>query len=549
MEDNHLDSVIVLSDLSDSDEESVSLARTAEVNNKKICEIDARSDFGDYVSFVETTEVSNKNMREIDTMSDSGDSVSFVETEELNNKKSHKIDALSDSSFEFPEVNFHYQKGNKESQKKLKENDIDSIFSSCGSNTSPIYDVDELDSGISGSGSTFSCGSQNSDINIIMQKYAILKRAESSFEKKKTKPKTRKAVDPEKERLNKEKLVEKERLKAERQKKKDEQAKEQALKVLANKNYKKLKPEECIKSMKIMINEDIQNCAYFADIIKTLQEAELSFNIGSQFIPQSVFWKRQTEEYFMDEKGEICTRKDLLDEDQIIIIWNCEEAVKKVANGTFCKSVESICDLLPQKRLTLVIYGITDYFLYHKNQKDKAVRNEILGNEKPKKGFSKNDKLYGVLPKISRKDLELCLTEIQILNNCSNRIVKSAEELALVVYQYTKAISEIPFKEEKRRNMEDKVSWYAAGDNRDTVKVDKDGNGLKRLWQQQLCQFNLSSLETAEAICQVYGSPLQLIEVRITFDFNDRIHDFFNYLTNFSRFLIQLFLNQFTSKL
>lgn len=57
------------------------------------------------------------------------------------------------------------------------------------------------------------------------------------------------------------------------------------------------------------------------------------------------------------------------------------------------------------------------------------------------------------------------------------------------------------------------MDWYVSCDNRDTVKVDKDGNGLKRLWQQQLCQFTLMSLETSEAIASVYKSPLQLMEV------------------------------------
>jgi len=82
-----------------------------------------------------------------------------------------------------------------------------------------------------------------------------------------------------------------------------------------------------------------------------------------------------------------------------------------------------------------------------------------------------------------------------------------------MVYQYTKSISEIPYKLQRRGNQEGKFDWYVMGDNKNTVRVDKDGNGLKRLWQQQLCQFNLSSLETSEAICTVYPSPMQLIKV------------------------------------
>lgn len=84
-----------------------------------------------------------------------------------------------------------------------------------------------------------------------------------------------------------------------------------------------------------------------------------------------------------------------------------------------------------------------------------------------------------------------------------------------MIYQCTKAIAEIPYKLEKNKSLTNKFNWYILGDNRNTVKVDKDGNGLKRLWQQQLCQFNLSSLEIAEAICSVYPCPADLIEVNI----------------------------------
>lgn len=57
------------------------------------------------------------------------------------------------------------------------------------------------------------------------------------------------------------------------------------------------------------------------------------------------------------------------------------------------------------------------------------------------------------------------------------------------------------------------MDWYVAGDNKDCVKVDKNGNGLSRLWQQQLTQFTLARLETAEAIASMYPSPASLMQV------------------------------------
>lgn len=51
------------------------------------------------------------------------------------------------------------------------------------------------------------------------------------------------------------------------------------------------------------------------------------------------------------------------------------------------------------------------------------------------------------------------------------------------------------------------------GDSRDCVRIDKGGNGLLRLWQQQLCQFNLAGIDTAQAIASIYSSPQVLIQV------------------------------------
>lgn len=53
-----------------------------------------------------------------------------------------------------------------------------------------------------------------------------------------------------------------------------------------------------------------------------------------------------------------------------------------------------------------------------------------------------------------------------------------------------------------------------AGDKRDTVGVDKNGNGLQRLWNQQLCCFPLARLEIAEAIAAQYPTPATLVQVK-----------------------------------
>lgn len=57
--------------------------------------------------------------------------------------------------------------------------------------------------------------------------------------------------------------------------------------------------------------------------------------------------------------------------------------------------------------------------------------------------------------------------------------------------------------------------WFMAESNKDCVRVDKDGNGLQRLWNQQLTTFPLARLETAEAIISQYPTPSLLMQVMI----------------------------------
>lgn len=54
-----------------------------------------------------------------------------------------------------------------------------------------------------------------------------------------------------------------------------------------------------------------------------------------------------------------------------------------------------------------------------------------------------------------------------------------------------------------------------AGDNKDCVRVDKDGNGLQRLWNQQLTTFPMARLETAEAISSRFSTPCLLMQVSV----------------------------------
>lgn len=294
-------------------------------------------------------------------------------------------------------------------------------------------------------------------------------------------------------------------LKEERLKRQQERAREKALKAIEKKKSKDIKPGECLKFMEVNLDRNID--AFRTEIESVLQSADIKINITTELIPNSISWQRKIEKNYVGEDNEVRTNRSIQTEEYIIVIWSNYEAVKHVAEGTFCASIAHNKSLIPNYNMTLVIFGMEEYFTYRKkqktNQSSKSKGSRI--NKKSKEQFE-------TFPIISRQQLEMCLTEVQIVVKCSSRLIENVQDLGLMVYQYTKSISEIPYKLQKRESQEDKFDWYVMGDNKNTVRVDKDGNGLKRLWQQQLCQFNLSSLETSEAICAIYPSPVQLIK-------------------------------------
>ncbi|XP_014485019.1 PREDICTED: crossover junction endonuclease EME1 [Dinoponera quadriceps] len=299
-------------------------------------------------------------------------------------------------------------------------------------------------------------------------------------------------------------------LKEERLKRQQTLAREKALRAITSKKSRDMKPGECVKFMEVNLDEGINAFPFSAEIQTVLRDADVSFNVTTESIPNSITWQRNIEECFVDENNEIRARRRVQKEKYAVVIWSNREAVRHVADGTLRTSVSSCKALIPDYSMTLVIFGMEEYFACGK--KASKERSEQNSGGKGSRHRGKGNQQFDALPIISRQQLEMCLTEVQIVDKCSSRLIENAQDLGLMIYQYTKSISEIPYKLQKKDNLESKFDWYVMGDNRNTVRVDKDGNGLKRLWQQQLSQFNLSTLETAEAICNVYPSPAQLVE-------------------------------------
>ncbi|XP_065921902.1 crossover junction endonuclease EME1-like [Magallana gigas] len=87
-------------------------------------------------------------------------------------------------------------------------------------------------------------------------------------------------------------------------------------------------------------------------------------------------------------------------------------------------------------------------------------------------------------------------------------LLETSEELAEFVRTFSKAVAEKPAKK-------DRLQTAFFDDGVSTVKVDKNGQGLLKVWKQQLLQFKNISPDIADAIVQAFPSPHLLIEVHI----------------------------------
>lgn len=174
---------------------------------------------------------------------------------------------------------------------------------------------------------------------------------------------------------------------------------------------KSLKPGECLKHVTVLLDSSLLQFPFGGKLLATVQSTESPSRIVSNLVPFTICWERSF------------PNLESTEESQVLLIWHYNELISAVVEGELCERLCDIKNILQNKDIILLVYGLQEYF---------------------------------------RK---------------------------------------------QKRSTEQKFNWYAALDSRDCVRVDKNGNGLLRLWQQQLTQFNLASIDKAQAIVAKYPSP------------------------------------------
>lgn len=112
---------------------------------------------------------------------------------------------------------------------------------------------------------------------------------------------------------------------------------------------------------------------------------------------------------------------------------------------TLLSHLENFKSILTDKLLTLIIFGMENYFKYDIFiLKSTHIKLDCCRYQKsPKKKYAKT---YASVPKISKRQLEMALTEVQIFHSICYKFIDDKDELGQMVFHFTKAIAQVPYK-------------------------------------------------------------------------------------------------------
>lgn len=230
--------------------------------------------------------------------------------------------------------------------------------------------------------------------------------------------------------------------------------------------------------------------------------ADIGVNVD--FVPQRV---ERTISWCPSSTAPAAASSDILQE--VMVLLEADEAVKmiyahvQVKRGEtsedmpLTKWVESVQGALAGQNLTLIIIGLHSYFSKQKLTAKQQHRELVSG--KPAKGKKKTVQTG---PFITTQDAEDAFVDVQVFTGCVFQEVATDEELATQIKHFTKSVKEKPKQKDRLDGAFSFLEQGAGG-----LNVNKNGQGLSKVWKHQLMQFRNFSAGMSEALVNVYPSP------------------------------------------
>ncbi|XP_049287252.1 crossover junction endonuclease EME1 [Anopheles funestus] len=242
-----------------------------------------------------------------------------------------------------------------------------------------------------------------------------------------------------------------------------------------NEEQRNLKPGQCNKFLHVVIDPDFLKDPHGAQVLSKLTEQGFKYELKPQPVPSTVTFYRTlsaklTSDGAMSEKT--------IDEPFAVYLLNGGEFIAYVRNHQLLAAVRSVKEQLPNRRLSLLVFGLVSYCRVHRGS-------------------------------VGRRETEQALTEVQLFEDTSHQLLETGEQVANFVAQLARSIAELPYKQQQM----DKYSSeqvYLGNEKKGCVRVEGTA-GLHQLYQAQLIKIPSVTLEIAEAIMSVYPTLNSLL--------------------------------------
>lgn len=244
--------------------------------------------------------------------------------------------------------------------------------------------------------------------------------------------------------------------------------------------FKYLSPSSCLNYISMSCEESILSNSVFNGVLVELGKTQVPIKIHEGH-SGSIIWIRKQ------------LSGDCLEEPHTLLLWDHITFLHFIQTCQVNKFFEDVKKSKPNNSIYFVIYGLLD-FCRRKRKKGKLSEREVGINSIP-----------------SRDVIENLLCEMQLTFGISHRLFDNQMELVNFIIHLTKSIAEEPYRKQKEIIEMEKTS-YLQGNSRSCVKIDKQNNGMQRLWIQQLAEIPMSSLDYAKAIASLYSSPFALYQ-------------------------------------
>ncbi|EDW01146.1 crossover junction endonuclease EME1 [Drosophila grimshawi] len=245
---------------------------------------------------------------------------------------------------------------------------------------------------------------------------------------------------------------------------------EKLLKQALKEQQKRIKPGECQKYVRLVLDTGLLRSAWGQELISQLNTTDLKYVLRSLAARNCIIWERNVGQH------------QLLADTALDDAWSMEQQV-------------------------LLLYTETEF---QRTLKDQTLA--CIGAKLHDAFPLANYQFTVVVPRQRHETTNTALIELQLLQQLHVEQLGQplGAQLLALLQRYTKAIAESPYKQQRHAIL-GSFKKYLANDNKQCVRVEQ-GNGYGRLWQQHLNRLPLVTLEVAESIIAQYPCPKRMLD-------------------------------------